>query len=102
MGVGFRRDAESRNGLTEDRLAFGWSCDAGEAESVPSVGGDARCFSGGIGEQEGVAAMERAENAIVRFDGVDQGPGQGGAAPSGDEAMRTDGVDIRAQTCLVV
>ena len=51
------REQKSSNGLTKDRHAFRWSFNAGETESVPSVGGYPSCFRGGIGQQERVAAM---------------------------------------------
>jgi len=89
-------------GLTKDRLAFRWSLDAGKAESVPSVGGDPSCFRGWIGQQEGVAAMQRAQDTVFRFHCIDQRPSEGRASPSRNEAMGTDRVDIWPQTHLIV
>ena len=108
--VGFRfsedqdwvRERKSSNGLTKDRLAFRWSFDTGETESVPSVGGYPSCFRGVIGQQERVAAMQRAQNAVFRFHCIDQRPSQSRTSPSRNEAMGTGGVDVWPQTQLIV
>ena len=46
--------------------------------------------------------MQRAKDAVLGFNCIDQRPGQCGASPSRNEAMGTDGVDIGPQTHLVI
>ncbi|MEI9970017.1 MAG: hypothetical protein WDM87_15865 [Terracidiphilus sp.] len=46
--------------------------------------------------------MQRAQDTVFRFHCIDQRPSERGASPARNQAMGTDGVDIRPQTNLVV
>ena len=59
-------------------------------------------FVAGSGIEQGIAAMQRAQHAIVGFHGIDQRPSQGRASPSRNQTMGTGGVDIRPQTDFIV